>query len=417
MQSIVKDASLAAQGKLNIHLAESQMPVLMKVRERFSQEKPFVGAKIALCLHATKETGALARTLVAGGAQVALCASNPLSTQDDVAAALASEGIPTFAVKGMDNELYYRCLEQCLSLQPNITIDDGCDLISTIHEKKKELIAGVWAGQEETTTGVIRLRAMEKAGALKYPVFAVNDTPTKHLFDNHYGTGQSTIDGILRATNVFLAGSKFVVVGYGYCGKGVARRAAGMGARVVVCEINPVEALRAHLDGFEVMSMGSAAAVGDIFVTVTGDKHVLREEHFSRMKSGAIICNTGHFNVEIDIPALEALCKEKRKIRQFMEEFVLKNGNSIFLLGEGRLVNLSAAEGHPSAVMDLSFSDQALVAEHIAKNKGKLPLKVLDVPKEIDDAVARMKLSAHGLGIDELTPEQKKYLSSWQEGT
>ncbi|MEK6924135.1 MAG: adenosylhomocysteinase [Candidatus Micrarchaeota archaeon] len=417
MKSIIKDAGLAGQGKLNLAWAESQMPVLMSVRARFAREKPLKGVRLALCLHVTKETGVLARTLREGGAEVAVCASNPLSTQDDVAAALAAEGIPTFAVKGMDNQRYYECLNACLDLKPNITMDDGCDLISLIHSKRTELLKGVWGGQEETTTGVIRLRAMEKGGALKYPVVAVNDTPTKHLFDNYYGTGQSTIDGVLRATNVLLAGARFVVVGYGNCGKGVARRALGMGAKVIVCEVDPVEALRAHLDGFEVLPMLKAAALGDVFVTVTGNKHVIRGEHFKLMKSGAVLANTGHFNVEIDVPALEKLAVERRRVREFMEEFVLEDGRSVFLLGDGRLVNLVAAEGHPSAVMDLSFSDQALVSEFIAKNRGKLAAKVLDVPAEIDDSVARLKLQSHGLGVDELTAEQKKYLASWQEGT
>lgn len=415
--SIIKDPALAAAGKLNLGFAELQMPVLMKVRARFEKEKPLNGVAIALCLHVTKETGVLARTLVAGGAEVRVCASNPLSTQDDVAAALAEEGIPTYAIKGMDTEKYYECLNACLDMRPNITMDDGCDLISTIHGKRTDLLKDAWAGQEETTTGVIRLRAMEKDGALKYPVVAVNDTPTKHLFDNYYGTGQSTIDGILRATNAFLAGSTFVVVGYGNCGKGVARRASGMGAKVVVCEVNPVEALRAHLDGYAVMPLLEASKVGDIFVTVTGNKHVLRKEHFSAMKNGAILCNTGHFNVEIDIPALESICTGKVRVRPFMDEHKAKDGRRIFLLGEGRLINLAAAEGHPSAVMDLSFSNQALVSEWLAKNHKSLAPKVIDVPAEIDDSIARLKLSASGVAIDGMTAEQTKYLASWKEGT
>lgn len=416
MESMVKDPALAGQGEKNIEFAESQMPVLMKIRERFSKEKPLNGVRISACLHVTKETAVLMKTLVAGGASVRLCASNPLSTQDDVAAALAKLGIPTYAIKGMDKDAYYVALNKCLDLKPHITLDDGADLINAIHTTRKELLSEVFAGQEETTTGVIRLKAMAKDGALQYPVVAVNDTPTKHLFDNVYGTGQSTIDGILRATNVLLAGSSFVVVGYGHCGKGVAKRADGMGAKVTVVEINPVEALRAHLDGFDVETMAAAAKHGDVFVTVTGNKHVIRGEHFAAMKDGAIVCNTGHFNVELELPALEKIASKRTLIRPFMEEFLVK-GKRVFVLAEGRLVNLSAAEGHPSAVMDLSFSDQALVSEWLAKNRGKLGKGVLDVAGEIDDTVARLKLESHGLGLEVLTPEQVKYLASWHEGT
>ncbi|MBI3587726.1 adenosylhomocysteinase [Candidatus Micrarchaeota archaeon] len=413
----VKDLALAAQGKRNLDWAEQQMPVLLKIRERFAKEKPLKGVKIGACLHVTKETGVLMRTLIAGGAEVRLCASNPLSTQDDVAAALASEGIPTFAVKGMGPDDYYKCLNSCLDLSPNITLDDGADLINAIHTKRTELLPQVFAGQEETTTGVIRLRAMANEGALKYPVIAVNDTPTKHLFDNVYGTGQSTIDGLLRATNVLLAGRTFVVVGYGHCGKGVAKRAAGMGAKVVVVEVDAVEALRGHLDGFDVMTMAEAAKVGDIFVTVTGNKNVIRQEHFGMMKDGAIVANTGHFNVEIDLPALEKLAVKREKVRPFMEKFQMEDGRRIYLLGDGRLINLAAAEGHPSAVMDLSFADQALVAEHIAKNRGNLGRGVLEVPKEIDGQVAKLKLEAEGVGLEVLTQEQIAYLQEWREGT
>ena len=416
MDSMIKDPALAGQGAKNIEYAESQMPVLMRLRERFSKEKPLIGVRISACLHVTKETAALMRTLVAGGAKVRICASNPLSTQDDVAAALASQGISTYAIKGMDNDTYYKAINACLDLKPHITLDDGADLINTIHTTRKELLAEIIGGQEETTTGVIRLRAMAKEGALQYPVVAVNDTPTKHLFDNVYGTGQSTIDGILRATNVLLAGANFVVVGYGHCGKGVAQRAKGMGSHVTVVEVNPVEALRAFLDGFAVKTMTEAAKHGDVFVTVTGNKHVIRGEHFATMKDGAIVCNTGHFNVELDLPALEKIASKKTRVRPFMDEYVIA-GKRIFVLAEGRLVNLSAAEGHPSAVMDLSFSDQALASEYLAKNKGKLDKGVLELPKELDDQVATFKLESHGLGLEKLTAEQIAYLNSWREGT
>lgn len=414
---ILADPGLAKEGRLRIEWAERQMPVLMKVRERLSKEQPFKGVRIAACLHVTKETGALARTLKAGGAEVSLAASNPLSTQDPAAAALAAEGVSVFAFRGQSNEQYYECLNRCLDSKPNITIDDGADLVSLLHSKRTELLPGVWGGQEETTTGVIRLRAMARDGALKYPMVAVNDTPTKHLFDNWWGTAQSTLDGILRATNIMLAGSKFVVVGYGHCGKGLARRAMGMGAKVAVVEVNPVEALRAHMEGYEVMDMRSAAKWGEVFVTVTGNKHAIRKEHFSLMGDGAIVANSGHFNVELELPALEKMAKARRTIKENVEEFTLPNGRRIIVLAEGRLVNLAAAEGHPSAVMDLSFSDQALVAEWLAKNHKGLKPAVHEVPSEIDEHVARLKLEAHGLGLEKLTEEQKKYLASWKEGT
>ncbi|OIO24616.1 adenosylhomocysteinase [Candidatus Micrarchaeota archaeon CG1_02_55_22] len=416
MDSMIKDPALAEQGTKNIEYAESQMPVLMRLRERFSKEKPLSGVRISACLHVTKETAVLMKTLVVGGADVRLCASNPLSTQDDVAAALASQGILTYAIKGMDNDAYYKALNACLDLKPHITLDDGADLINAIHTTRKELLAEIIGGQEETTTGVIRLRAMAKEGALQYPVVAVNDTPTKHLFDNFFGTGQSTIDGVLRATNVLLAGANFVVVGYGHCGKGVAQRAKGMGSHVTIVEVNPVEALRAFLDGFAVKTMAEAAVTGDVFVTVTGNKHVIRGEHFAAMKDGAIVCNSGHFNVELELPALEKIASKKTRVRPFMDEYTIA-GKRVFVLAEGRLVNLSAAEGHPSAVMDLSFSDQALASEYLAKNKGKLGKGVLDLPKELDDQVATHKLEAHGLGLEKLTPEQIAYLDSWREGT
>ena len=417
MENFVKDATLAAQGKRNIDLAEQQMPVLAAVAKRYEKEKPLSGVRISACLHVTKETAVLMRTLVAGGASVRLCASNPLSTQDDVAAALAAEGIPTFAVKGMGNDDYYKCLNACLDLRPNITLDDGADLINAIHTKRRELLPNVFGGQEETTTGVIRLRAMAKEGALEFPVVAVNDTPTKHLFDNYYGTGQSTIDGIIRATNVLLAGRTLVQVGYGYCGKGVALRADGLGAKVVVVEVDPVEALRAHMDGFTVLTMSDAAKVGDVFVTATGNKNVIRAEHFNLLKDGAILCNTGHFNVEIDIPGLEKMAVKREMVRPFMELYQFKDGRRVYLLGDGRLINLAAAEGHPSAVMDLSFADQALVSEFLVKSRGKLAKGVVEVPDELDLQVAKMKLECEKCGLEYLTEEQIRYLAEWREGT
>jgi adenosylhomocysteinase len=418
MRYDVKDLGLAEQGALRIEWAENEMPVLRLIRQRFEQQKPLRGVRIAACLHVTTETANLMRTLKAGGAEIALCASNPLSTQDDVAAALVKyDGIAVYAIKGEDKETYYRHIHQVLDTNPQLTMDDGCDLVSTLHTERREQLDGVVGGTEETTTGVIRLRAMAKEGVLHYPIIAVNDAYTKHLFDNRYGTGQSTIDAILRATNLLLAGRKFVVIGYGWCGRGVATRARGMGAHVIICEVDPLKALEALMDGFEVMPLSQAAAVGDIFVTVTGNLHVLREEHFRAMKSGAIVANSGHFNVEIDIPALERMARAKRTIRPFVEEYTLPDGRRLYLLGEGRLVNLAAAEGHPAAVMDMSFANQALSVEYIVNHQGKLPREVFAVPREIDAQVAQLKLHALGVQIDTLTPEQQAYLESWEMGT
>ncbi|GAQ94604.1 adenosylhomocysteinase [Thermodesulfovibrio aggregans] len=414
----IKDIKLAQKGKLRIEWAEMDMPVLRMIRERFKKEKPLKGVRLSACLHVTTETANLMITLKEGGAELALCASNPLSTQDDVAAALVKfYKIPVFAIKGEDRDTYYKHIYQALDIKPHITMDDGADLVSTLHKERKELLKNVLGGTEETTTGVIRLRAMAEDGALKYPVIAVNDAYTKHLFDNRYGTGQSTIDGILRATNRLLAGSIFVVCGYGWCGRGVAMRARGMGARVIVTEVDPLKALEAVMDGFDVMPIAEAAKVGDIFVTVTGNINVISEKIFSKMKDGAIVANTGHFNVEIDIEGLEELAKSKRIIRDFVEEYTLKNGKRIYLLAEGRLVNLSAAEGHPAAVMDMSFANQALSAEYIYKNAKKLEKKVYSVPEEIDREIARLKLESMGIRIDTLTKEQYEYLHSWQMGT
>jgi adenosylhomocysteinase len=418
MRYDVKDLGLAEQGALRIEWAENEMPVLRLIRQRFEQQKPLRGIRIAACLHVTTETANLMRTLQAGGAEIALCASNPLSTQDDVAAALVKyDGIAVYAIKGEDKETYYRHIHQVLDTNPQLTMDDGCDLVSTLHTERREQLDGVVGGTEETTTGVIRLRAMAKEGVLHYPIIAVNDAYTKHLFDNRYGTGQSTIDAILRATNLLLAGRKFVVIGYGWCGRGVATRARGMGAHVIICEVDPLKALEALMDGFEVMPLSQAATVGDIFVTVTGNLHVLREEHFRAMKSGAIVANSGHFNVEIDIPALERMARAKRTIRPFVEEYTLPDGRRLYLLGEGRLVNLAAAEGHPAAVMDMSFANQALSVEYIVNHHGKLPREVFPVPREIDAQVAQLKLQALGVQIDTLTPEQQAYLESWEIGT
>lgn len=414
----IKDIKLAEKGKLRIEWAEMDMPVLRMIRDRFKKEKPLKGVKLAACLHVTTETANLMITLKEGGAELALCASNPLSTQDDVASALAKYyKIPVFAIKGEDRDTYYKHIYQALEIKPHITMDDGADLVSTLHKEKRKLLSHVLGGTEETTTGVIRLRAMADDGALKYPVIAVNDAYTKHLFDNRYGTGQSTIDGILRATNRLLAGSIFVVCGYGWCGRGVAMRAKGMGARVVVTEVDPLKALEAVMDGFDVMPIIDAAKIGDIFVTVTGNINVISEKVFSKMKNGAIVANTGHFNVEIDIEGLNKLSKSKRVIREFVEEYTLKDGRRIYLLAEGRLVNLSAAEGHPAAVMDMSFANQALSAEYIFKNAKKLEKKVYSVPEEIDREIARLKLESMGIKIDKLTKEQDKYLHSWQMGT
>jgi len=415
--SKVKDMKLASQGKLKIEWAENHMPVLMGIKERFAKEKPLKGYTIACCLHVTKETAVLMKVLRAGGANVYLCGSNPLSTQDDIAAGLAEEGINVFAWRGVNNEEYYWCVDQILNASPQITMDDGGDLVTRIQTKRKDLLGKVIDGTEETTTGVIRFRAMEKDGVLKYPIIAVNDAFTKYLFDNRFGTGQSTIDGIMRATNVLLAGRSFVVSGYGWCGRGIAMRARGMGSNVIVTEVDPLKALEAVMDGFSVMTMADAAKVGDIFVSATGDKHVIRKEHMLTMKPGAILANSGHFNVEVNVEDLKSVSKGKRVIRPDVEEYTLNNGKKIFLLGEGRLINLAAAEGHPSEVMDMSFANQSLMAEYIVKNKGKLQPKVYRVPEEIDRDIARLKLQFMGVKIDALTQEQKKYLSSWQEGT
>jgi len=412
--------NLGGQGKLKIEWAESHMPVLMQIRKRFLRQKPLKNLKIGCCLHLTKETAVLAKTLRAGGAKVFLCGSNPLSTQDDVAAALVREGISVFSWRGLSNKDYYWCLNRVLDKKPEITMDDGGDLVGTIHSKRKELVKNIIAGTEETTTGVIRFRAMEKDGVLKYPVVSVNDAYSKYLFDNRYGTGQSTIDGILRSTSILLAGKNFITAGYGWCGRGIALRAKGMGAKVIVTETNPLRALEATMDGFLVMPMNEAAKIGDIFVTATGDKNVLGKEHFLVMKSGAILANSGHFNVEINLNDLEKITKNKKIIRENVEEYELKNSlqsKKIYLLAQGRLINLAAAEGHPSEVMDMSFSIQALVAEWLKETGKDLTPKVYKVPEEIDKKVARLKLRAMGIKIDKLTKEQKKYLESWKEGT
>ncbi len=413
----VKDIKLAEMGRQRIAWAYREMPVAHLIRERFTKEQPLKGIRISGCLHITTETANLGLTLKAGGADLVLCASNPLSTQDDVAAALVEYGIPTYAIKGEDGDTYYRHIMAALDHKPNITADDGADLVSTLHTKKKDLIQNMIGGTEETTTGVIRLRAMSKDGQLKYPIIAVNDADTKHLFDNRYGTGQSTIDGITRATNVLWAGKNVVVCGYGWVGRGLALRLKGMGSQVIVTEIEPVKALEAVMEGYRVMPLIDAAKIGDVFVTVTGDKNVIDKQHFQVMKDGAIVCNSGHFNVEINIPVLEKISVSKKTIRTYVDEYKQTDGRSLFLLGEGRLINLAAAEGHPASVMDMSFADQALVMEFIARNKGKLEVKVHNVPEEIDKEVARLKLKAMGVKIDTLTAEQKKYLTSWQEGT
>jgi len=414
----VKDLALAPEGVRRIAWADRQMPVLAAIRERFEREQPLAGYRIAACLHVTTETANLAITLKDGGAQVALCASNPLSTQDDVAAALAkNHGIPVFAIKGEDNKTYYRHLEQALAHKPTMTMDDGADLVSMVLKDRRELIPGIHGGTEETTTGVIRLKSMEKDGVLGYPIVAVNDADTKHLFDNRYGTGQSTLDGIVRATNVLLAGARFVVCGYGWVGRGVASRARGAGARVIVTEIDPTRALEAVMDGYEVMPMAAAAKTGQIFVTVTGNKGIIRKEHFQAMSDGAIVCNSGHFNVELDIPGLKALSRSQRSVKPFVEEYTMRGGRRVFLLGEGRLINLASAEGHPASVMDMSFANQALCAEYIARKGRKLEKKVHRVPLDIDREIARLKLASMGIGIDRLTREQEAYMSSWREGT
>ncbi|MFC1931693.1 adenosylhomocysteinase [Chloroflexota bacterium] len=413
----VKDSSLAGMGRGRIEWAAREMPVIKLIRERFAAEKPLKGVRVSACLHVTTETANLALTFKDGGADIVLCASNPLSTQDDVAAALVEYGIPTNAIKGEDEATYYKHINTALDNKPELTVDDGADLVTTLHTKRNDLIDGVIGGTEETTTGVVRLRSMEKAGKLRYPIIAVNDAQTKYLFDNRYGTGQSTIDGITRATNILWAGKKVVVCGYGWCGHGVTLRAKGLGSHVIVAEVEPVRALEAVMDGYQVMPLLEAAKVGDIFITTTGDKNVIDEAHFKVMKDGAIVANSGHFNVEINIPALEKMARRKRCIREFVDEYTMEDGRRLHLLGEGRLINLAAAEGHPASVMDMSFANQALCLEHMAKNRGKLESRVYSVPEEIDKEVARLKLKAIGVKIDSLTPEQKKYLASWEEGT
>lgn len=418
MKYDVKDLSLAPAGRSRIEWAAQEMPVLRLIRERFAQEQPLKGLRLSACLHVTTETANLVHTLQVGGADVVLCASNPLSTQDDVAAALVTYyEIPVFAIKGEGEKTYYAHIQAALDHRPHLTMDDGADLVSTLHKQRTDLIENVIGGTEETTTGVIRLRAMAREGVLRYPILAVNDAETKHFFDNRYGTGQSTIDGIIRATNILLAGKTFVVAGYGWCSRGIAMRARGMGANVIVTEVNPLRALEAVMDGFRVMPMAQAAALGDIFVTSTGNINVIDRPHFEVMKDGAILANSGHFNVEINIPALRAMATEVRRVREFVDQFILPDGRKINLLGEGRLVNLAAAEGHPASVMDMSFANQALSAEWIARHAPELEPRVYPVPEEIDRQVARLKLQAMNVAIDTLTPEQEKYLASWEEGT
>jgi adenosylhomocysteinase len=414
----VKDVRLAEGGRRRIEWADQEMPVLRQIRERFARERPLQGTRIAACLHVTTETANLMRTLQAGGADVVVCASNPLSTQDDVAASLVTHfEIPVYAIKGEDNETYYRHIHQALDHEPQMTMDDGADLVSTLHKDRRELLEAVSGGTEETTTGVIRLRAMATAGALQYPIIAVNDAMTKHFFDNRYGTGQSTIDGIVRATNILLAGKTFVISGYGWCGRGLAMRARGMGANIIVTEVDPLVALEAVMDGFRVMPMEQAAPLGDIFCTLTGDIHVLDRRHFERMKDGAILANSGHFNVEINLPALEEMSTGKQRVREFVEQYTLKDGRRINILGEGRLVNLAAAEGHPASVMDMSFANQALSSEYMLSHSGELSNAVHTIPEEIDREIARLKLDSMGVRIDVLTEEQTRYLNSWEEGT
>ncbi len=418
MRGEIKDAALAPSGVLRVEWADGQMPVLRRIRERFARERPLEGVRVAACLHVTTETANLVRTLVAGGAQVALCASNPLSTQDDVAAALVVEyGVPTFAVRGEDRTTYYRHIQQVLDTRPHLTLDDGADLVTTLHRERTDVLPGVRGGTEETTTGVVRLRAMARSGALRYPIVAVNDAKTKHWFDNRYGTGQSAVDGILRATNVLLAGRTVVVCGYGSCGRGVAARARGMGAHVLVTEVDPLAALEAVMDGFPVVPMAEAARRGEVFVTVTGNRDVIRREHFEVMRDGAVLANAGHFDVEIDVVGLRALSTRTRRVREHVEEFTLPDGRRLYLLAEGRLVNLAAAEGHPAAVMDMSFANQALCVEWLVRSAGELAPQVYPVPEEIDRQVAALKLEAMGVRIDQLTPEQRRYLESWEEGT
>lgn len=418
MKYDIKDIKLAEKGGLRVEWADERMPVLRIIRERFGKERPLNGITVGACLHVTTETANLVRTLKAGGANVLLCASNPLSTQDDVASYLVKdEGISVFAICGEDNKTYYEHINSVLAARPQITMDDGADLVSTIHSKRRELIPDIIGGTEETTTGVIRLKSMETKGVLAFPIVAVNEAMTKYFFDNRYGTGQSTVDGILRATNVLLAGSNFVVCGYGWCGRGVAMRARGMGANVIVVEVDPIRALEAVMDGYRIMPIAQAAKIGDVFVTLTGDINVIRGEHFKVMKNGVVVANSGHFNVELEIPALEKMSKKKRAVRDFVDEYTLTDGRKINLLGEGRLINLAAAEGHPATVMDMSFANQALAAEFMVKMGKKLEKRVYNVPAEIDKNIAVLKLKSMGIKIDTLTPEQKKYLASWEEGT
>ncbi|MFH0781862.1 MAG: adenosylhomocysteinase [Pseudomonadota bacterium] len=414
----IKDKNLAEQGKLRIEWAGKSMPVLKSIMERFTKERPLAGKRLAACLHITTETAMLARTLKAGGADIRLCASNPLSTQDDVAASLVvHDGIEVFAINGEDRNTYYRHINAVLEHCPQMTMDDGADLVGTIHADRRELLPGILGGTEETTTGVLRLQSMAAKGVLEYPIIAVNDASTKHLFDNRYGTGQSTIDGIIRATNRLLAGSNFVIAGYGWCGRGLAMRASGMGARVIITEIDPLKAIEAVMDGYQVMPMEKATAIGDFFCTLTGNIHILRKEHFETMKDGAIVCNSGHFNVEIDLNALQAITTGRRSIRNSLEEYTLCNKRNIYVLGEGRLINLAAAEGHPSSVMDMSFANQALCSEYMVKNGSHLKPVVYPVPEDIDKNIATLKLASLGLDIDTLTEEQVNYLQSWQMGT
>jgi adenosylhomocysteinase len=414
----VKDLSLAEAGKRRIEWAAQSMPVLATIRKQFIKTQPLAGIRVAACLHVTTETANLMIALRDGGANITLCASNPLSTQDEVAASLVRDyNIPTFAIKGESNDSYYSHLNAALDSAPQFTMDDGADVVGLLHTKRKELLSNVIGGTEETTTGVIRLRAMAKDKVLAYPIIAVNDALTKHLFDNRYGTGQSTLDGIIRATNILLAGLNIVVAGYGWCGRGVAMRAKGMGANVIVTEIDPTKAIEAVMDGFRVMTMKEACSIGDVFVTVTGNKNVIARDHFDRLKSGAILCNSGHFNVEIDLDALAGVCSSRKEARPFVEEFSMKDGRKLYVLGEGRLINLAAAEGHPASVMDMSFANQALSAEYMAKNHATMENKVYSVPEELDKQVAKMKLESMGFSIDKLSPEQEEYLAGWNEGT
>ncbi len=418
MKCDIKDRSLAKKGTLRMEWAKKDMPVLSLIEERFAKEKPLKGLRVACCLHVTTETGNLAVVLKTGGAEVVVCASNPLSTQDDVAASLVVDsGISVFAVKGEDTKTYYQHINAVLDQKANLTMDDGADLVSEIHQKRPDLLQYIYAGTEETTTGVVRLKSLEQQKLLRYPIVAVNDAMTKHFFDNRYGTGQSSIDGIIRATNRLLAGCNFVVCGYGWCSRGVAMRAAGMGAKVIVTEVDPLRALEATMDGYQVMPIKDAAKIGEIFITLTGDINVIRAEHMKLMKDGAILSNSGHFNAELDLKGLEDMTKSRRMIREFVEEFALKNGRRIYVLGEGRLINLAAAEGHPASVMDMSFANQALSSEFVVKNYKKLEKKVYSVPEDIDRMIAKLKLKALGIKIDTLTAEQKKYLSSWEMGT